>query len=47
MNSQRQRPSKDIPKTEALREDIKDADAKDKDAKDKSDVFLMQWWIKH
>jgi hypothetical protein len=38
---QRQRQPKDIPKTEALREDAKDADSKDKDAKDKSDVFLM------
>ena len=38
---QRQRQPKDVPKTEALREDAKDADAKDADAKDKSDVFLM------
>jgi hypothetical protein len=42
MNSQRQRHIKDIPKTEALREDVKDADSKDRDAKDKSDIFLMQ-----
>jgi hypothetical protein len=37
---QRQRQPKDVPKTEALREDIKDADSKDKGAKDKLDVFL-------
>ena len=38
---QRQRQPKDIPKTEALREDVKDDDSKDKDAKDKLDIFLM------
>ena len=38
---QRQRQPKDVPKTEALREDVKDADSKDKDAKDKLDVFLV------
>ena len=38
---QRQRRAKDVPKTEALREDVKDADSKDKDTKDKLDVFLM------
>jgi hypothetical protein len=41
MHFQRQRRPKDVPKTEALREDIKDANPKDKDAKDKLDVFLM------
>ena len=38
---QRQRQAKDVPKTEALREDVKDVNSKDKDAKDKLDVFLM------
>ena len=38
---QRQRCTKDVPKTEALREDVWDTDYKDKDAKDKLDVFLM------
>ena len=38
---QRQRRPKDVPKMEALREDVKDANSKDKDAKDKLDVFLM------
>ena len=41
MNYQRQRCPKDVPKTKALREDVKDGDSKDKDAKDKLDVFLM------
>ena len=40
---QRQRRPKDVPKMEALREDVKDANSKDKDAKDKLDVFLMLW----
>ena len=31
-----------MPKTEVLREDIKDAVSKDKDTKDESDVFLMR-----
>ena len=39
---QRQRRAKDVPKTEALREDVKDVNSKDKDAKDKLDVFLMK-----
>jgi hypothetical protein len=39
---QRQRQLKDVPKTEALREDVRDADSKDKDAKDKLDIFLMR-----
>ena len=38
---QRQRWPKDVPKTETLREDVRDADSKDKDTKDKLDVFLM------
>ena len=38
MNYQRQRCPKDVPKTKALREDVKDGDSKDKDAKDKLDV---------
>ena len=36
---QRQRCTKDVPKTEALRKDVWDTDYKDKDAKDKLDIF--------
>jgi hypothetical protein len=42
---QRQRHPKDVPKMDALREDVKDAESKDKDAKDVLDVFLMKSWF--